>query len=743
MSSKISVLLVNLNNLSYTKQCLEDLLNQEIVFNLRLIDQNSSEIGTKEFFNDFFTKHSNGEFYGKIDYLEILNTGFNKPLNLLWNDYVKESSTEFICFLNNDVRIPPNFLSSSISVLEKEPSVGFVNHVTNNLLYSSWSDSLEYTIMETPYRQGWDPIFRKTCYNEIPEELKFFYGDDYIYSKLYSSGYKGAYVLNSPMIHFERSTTTEKGGARDCSADGDIFQTLDLEYRDLAFDEGLCRWKPEYDSIDKVKNSVVISSPVSGGISPKLSILICTVKERKNKFLDRLLSILIPQTENKPVEVLILTDEAEMPIGEKRNLALSESRGKYLCFIDDDDYISSEYVDSILEKIEEDRDVIVFDAIISFDGDNPKPVKYGIEFKYGEGPDCYYRNPNHLMVHKSEITDFFLNIRTGEDDEWAKRRLKKIKTQSRINKILYYYDFRTTTRKYFMETNKLNPLDSAIDVNIQRPPSGNLEGTIYVKVNPGIEFFSSFPLYFTVQDISNRVIWETELYPGSWSLWPWITWTTVKIVDSLGSFIYSWEWDPIKDGCISHQLFHLWSLKNRGSFGIAIGTHDGTSGEWVGMVKNGMLRALLIEASENQFIKLNEFYSGKKWVRCENKLITVDGKDLIFYEGGTGHTNSVKKSHIEMTVEKNIREVWKSSESLISLLEKNLGYKWLHIDVEGIDDELILSLEGREDLLPEVIVYEHESLPLERENILVDFLEKNNFKIFKGKSRNTICFRGL
>jgi GT2 family glycosyltransferase len=245
METKISVLLVNLNNLSYTKQCLEDLLNQDIVFNLRLVDQNSSETGTKEFFDSFFTKHLNGDFYGKINYLEISNTGFNKPLNHLWNEYVKESSTEFICLLNNDVRIPPNFLSSSISVLEKEPSVGFVNHVTNNLTYSSWSDSLEYVIMETPYRQGWDPIFRKSCYNEIPEELKFFYGDDYIYSKLYSLGYKGAYVLNSPIIHFERSTTEEKGGRRDCSEDGNTFYLLDIEHKNLKFNEELCRWKPE------------------------------------------------------------------------------------------------------------------------------------------------------------------------------------------------------------------------------------------------------------------------------------------------------------------------------------------------------------------------------------------------------------------------------------------------------------------------------------------------------------------
>ena len=81
MDVKISVLIVNLNNLDYTKQCLDDLLNQDIVFNLRLIDQNSSEIGTIDFFNGFFTKHANGEFHGKINFLEISNTGYNKPLN--------------------------------------------------------------------------------------------------------------------------------------------------------------------------------------------------------------------------------------------------------------------------------------------------------------------------------------------------------------------------------------------------------------------------------------------------------------------------------------------------------------------------------------------------------------------------------------------------------------------------------------------------------------------------------------
>jgi len=260
MVVKISILLVNLNNLEYTKECLNDLLNQDIVFNLRLIDQNSSEFGTKEFFDEFFSRHQNGDFYGKINFLEVLNTGFNKPLNHLWNEYMNESLTDFVCLLNNDVKISPNFLSSAITILENEPKVGVVNHITNNIKFSSWSDSLNYIIMESPYRQGWDPIFRKSCYSNIPENLNFFYGDDFIYSKLYESGYKGAYVLNSPMIHFERSTTTEKGGLRDCSEDGNFFSSLNLRYKHLTFNEELCRWKPEFSEILKTDRISIINN---------------------------------------------------------------------------------------------------------------------------------------------------------------------------------------------------------------------------------------------------------------------------------------------------------------------------------------------------------------------------------------------------------------------------------------------------------------------------------------------------
>jgi hypothetical protein len=93
--------------------------------------------------------------------------------------------------------------------------------------------------------------FRKSCYSQIPKDLTFFYGDDYVYSKLYSSNYKGAYILNSPIIHFERSTTVEKGGSRDATPDGKVFHSLEIEHKNLTFNKELSKWKPQFTIINK------------------------------------------------------------------------------------------------------------------------------------------------------------------------------------------------------------------------------------------------------------------------------------------------------------------------------------------------------------------------------------------------------------------------------------------------------------------------------------------------------------
>ena len=177
-----------------------------------------------------------------------------------------------------------------------------------------------------------------------------------------------------------------------------------------------------------------------------LSILVCTVTNRVQTFLPKIIKELSKQAEGKPVEILYLGDNRTMSIGEKRNNLLLMARGKYACFVDDDDRVSEDYVDMILEAAKNDTDVIVFKAFRTQNGVDDREVIYNAKFqKDFNDEQYYYRLPNHLMPIKLDIlyNCFFKEINYGEDADLARAIKPYIKTQAEINKVLYYYDFST------------------------------------------------------------------------------------------------------------------------------------------------------------------------------------------------------------------------------------------------------------------------------------------------------------
>ena len=101
-----------------------------------------------------------------------------------------------------------------------------------------------------------------------------------------------------------------------------------------------------------------------------LSILIPSIPERKNK-LDNLLNELNRQKKSYEVEILTSVTEkyieGGLSVGAKRDLLVQKAKGKYLCFLDDDDYLSPDYLDSIIEYTKQNTDVITFKSqIIKF-----------------------------------------------------------------------------------------------------------------------------------------------------------------------------------------------------------------------------------------------------------------------------------------------------------------------------------------------------------------------------------------
>lgn len=178
--------------------------------------------------------------------------------------------------------------------------------------------------------------------------------------------------------------------------------------------------------------------------TPLLSILICSIPERTYKYLPELLRVLNPQCNYPEVELLILTDNKKMSIGEKRNKLKDLAKGKYIVYVDDDDLVSDNYVREILLATKKDTDCILFDEWKTVSEKEGKLVKYSIKYSNMKWDEkIMYKTPNSRMVIKKEIVENinFLHMNNYEDDEWGLRILPHIKTEFNIDKILYYYKF--------------------------------------------------------------------------------------------------------------------------------------------------------------------------------------------------------------------------------------------------------------------------------------------------------------
>lgn len=174
----------------------------------------------------------------------------------------------------------------------------------------------------------------------------------------------------------------------------------------------------------------------------KLSILICTLDTRISEGYTKRINDILLRQKRKDVQVLMLGDNKSMTVGEKRNWLLKMAKGKYVTFIDDDDIVSGDYIMTLLELIDSNPDVVNFGVMIKYNSDKPKNVYYSIKNKTDQNYDKYYlRIPNHLMCFKRELalSVGFEEINFGEDNIFAKKILKKIKTEKCTNKVLYYY----------------------------------------------------------------------------------------------------------------------------------------------------------------------------------------------------------------------------------------------------------------------------------------------------------------
>lgn len=179
-----------------------------------------------------------------------------------------------------------------------------------------------------------------------------------------------------------------------------------------------------------------------------LSILICTIEERREKFdiLNKKIFNQIFEHKIDDIEVISICDNKEMTIGRKRNDLLQMAKGEYICFIDDDDDISDDYIKLIYSECNNPNkpDCIGTQGIITFDGTNDR--QWYISKEYGrwyEENNVYYRTPNHLSPVKRELAlqVRFPEVNFSEDNDYSQRLFPLLKTEAKIEKNIYFYHY--------------------------------------------------------------------------------------------------------------------------------------------------------------------------------------------------------------------------------------------------------------------------------------------------------------
>ena len=181
-----------------------------------------------------------------------------------------------------------------------------------------------------------------------------------------------------------------------------------------------------------------------------LSILILTLPTRIDSYATLIKSLNQQVIENNlinRVQILTLCDTKEISVGEKRNILLNKSCGRYVCFIDDDDVIAPNYLIKIISALSSDADVVTFCGDYM---ENGIRTEFSISMVHRGNfnhPNMFYRLPNHLCPVKREIalSCQFTDKNYGEDSDYAEKINNYIKNEFHIQDKLYFYMYDSNT----------------------------------------------------------------------------------------------------------------------------------------------------------------------------------------------------------------------------------------------------------------------------------------------------------
>ena len=180
------------------------------------------------------------------------------------------------------------------------------------------------------------------------------------------------------------------------------------------------------------------------------SILIPTIDERSTLFctlMQKLLHQINTAGLGNKIEIIFYRDNCQQTVGYKRNSLLKNARGKYTCFVDDDDDVCNDYINLIYAKLATDPDCVRFVSLVTFAGKKQRMLRVHsiAHVQYRNSKTTQYRPVAHLNpIRRTIALQFqFPEYSFGEDQFWSTEITKSglLKTEAYIDVPYYFYRF--------------------------------------------------------------------------------------------------------------------------------------------------------------------------------------------------------------------------------------------------------------------------------------------------------------
>jgi len=155
---------------------------------------------------------------------------------------------------------------------------------------------------------------------------------------------------------------------------------------------------------------------------PAVSILIASLRDRDDKLkelIDNLIcqwnALNVDDSVSCPIgiEIIAAIDSGEMAIGLKRNLLMGIATGRYMCYVDDDDRVSDDYLRLALCALSEKPDCLGIVGLLHERNTTTEFIHSLRYDAYGQENGRYVRPPKPFEPN-SQRCSFALSVQAGE-----------------------------------------------------------------------------------------------------------------------------------------------------------------------------------------------------------------------------------------------------------------------------------------------------------------------------------------